>query len=52
MRARTAGLLVGLLVGICTVALIMRGIRGFPSLRSPDDYEDRIPVPWPQLSPI
>jgi hypothetical protein len=51
MRARTAGLLVGLLVSIVAVILIRRAIRGFPYLPTPDDYEDSTP-PWSPLSPI
>ena len=52
MRARTAGLLVGLLVSIVAVALIMKAARGSSYLPSPDDYEDPTPIPWPPLSPI
>ena len=52
MRARTTGLLVGLLVSIFMVALIMRAVRGSPYLTGPDDYEDVTSALWSSLSPI
>jgi hypothetical protein len=52
MRLRAAGLLIGMLIGLLTVVLAVKAIRGFLYLPGPDDYEDATPALWSSLSPI
>jgi hypothetical protein len=52
MSLRVAGLFISMLVGVLTVLLTVKAIRGLPYLPGRDDYEDVPPALWSSLSPI